>query len=74
VLIWLNHPLCPIHQTTDDEDDFFMEEDESLDQKRLVYEAYRDDSTIPRKIVVDRILGIDWVIPLNLPADCRDGD
>jgi hypothetical protein len=74
VLIWLNHPLCPIHQTTDDEDDFFMEEDESVDQKKLVYEAYRDDITIPRKIVVDRILGIDWVNPLNLPADCRDED
>jgi hypothetical protein len=66
VLIWLNHPLCPIPETTDDDDDYFMDdEEETIDQKAMIYEAYRDDINTPRKIVVDRILGNDWVSPPN---------
>jgi Kinetochore protein CHL4 like len=64
VLIWLDHPLCPIHQPLDDEDDdFYGQEDETLDDKKALYEVYRDDTSITKKVVIDRILGIDWVYP-----------
>jgi hypothetical protein len=65
VLIWLDHPLCPIHQAIDEDDDFYDQEDETLADKKLLYEAYRDDSSITKKVIIDRILGIDWVVSLS---------
>jgi hypothetical protein len=59
VLIWLDHPLCPT--LPNDEDDDFFDEDESLDDKKAIYETYRDDNSITKKDVIDRILGNDWV-------------
>jgi hypothetical protein len=84
VLIWLDHPLCPIHQPLDDEDDdFYGQEDETLDDKRTLYEVYRDDTSITKKVVIDRILGIDWVNPrlvglitetrIKCPSSCDVG-
>jgi len=61
VLIWLDHPLCPIHSPLDDEDEYFMEDDESLQDKKDMYLAQRDNESIPKKTVIDRILGQDWV-------------
>lgn len=60
VLIWLDHPLCPVQETIDDEDDYFMQDDETLDEKKALYEDYRGDN-FTKKTVIDRILGNDWV-------------
>jgi len=60
VLIWLDHPLCPIHESTDDDDDYFVER-ETVDEKKAIYESYRDDPNTSRKMVVDKVLGSDWV-------------
>jgi hypothetical protein len=65
VLVWLDHPLCPIHESTDDEDDYFLER-ETTDDKRAIYEAYRDDNNVSKKTVIDKILGIDWVCYIRL--------
>jgi len=62
VLIWLDHPLCPISEPTDDEDEFAMEDQETLDEKRALYQGYGQDPYVTKKIVLDRILGTDWVI------------
>ena len=69
VLIWLDHPLCPVPQVAADDEDYFME-DETLDDKRSIYESYREDSDITKKTVIDKILGNDWVISPVCPADC----
>lgn len=63
VLIWLDHPLCPIHAPPDDEDEYFMEDEESMEDKREIYAAQRDAVNIVKKAVIDRILGQDWVMP-----------
>jgi hypothetical protein len=63
VLIWLDHPLCPIHAPPDDEDEYFMEDEESMADKREIYTAQRSDVNVTKKAVIDRILGQDWVIP-----------
>ena len=63
VLIWLDHPLCPIHSPLGDEDEFFMEEEESMEDKKEIYAAQIDDANITKKAVIDRILGQDWVFP-----------
>ena len=64
ILIWLDHPLCPIHPPLDDdEDEYLMQDDETLDDRKAVYEEYRVDNDIPKRVVVDRILGNDWVGP-----------
>ena len=60
VLIWLDHPLCPIHEAVDDDDEFFME-NESADDKKTIYESYRNDSNVTKRTVIDKILGKDWV-------------
>ena len=60
VLIWLDHPLCPIHEPLDEEDDYFMQDDETLDEKKALYEDYHGDN-FTKKTVIDRILGNDWV-------------
>ena len=72
-LIWLDHPLCPTHEADDQDEDYFMSDDETLDEKKAVYEEYRGDS-ITKKTVIDRLLGIDWVRleVLRLVSDCRD--
>jgi hypothetical protein len=64
VLIWLDHPLCPVQETIDDEDDYFMQDDETLDEKKALYEEYRGDN-FTKKTVIDRILGNDWVCRLQ---------
>lgn len=72
VLIWLDHPLCPIHKPLDDEDDDFLDQDdETLDDKRSTYGSYRVDTSITKKMVIDRILGFDWVA-LSRVANDRD--
>jgi Kinetochore protein CHL4 like len=60
VLIWLDHPLCPIHEP-DDEEDQFMQDDETLDDKKAVYTEYRDDNAVAKGVVIDKILMNDWV-------------
>lgn len=70
VLIWLDHPLCPVRQiAADDDDDYFME-DETLDDKRSIYESYREDANITKKTIIDKILGNDWVISPVCSPDC----
>ena len=61
VLIWLDHPLCPIPPLTDEDEEIFMHDDESLDDKKALYESYRNDNAVSRKVLIDRILGNDWV-------------
>jgi Kinetochore protein CHL4 like len=61
VLIWLDHPLCPVQEPVDEEEDYFMQEDETTEEKKALYETYRGDSNISKKIVIERILGHDWV-------------
>ena len=60
VLIWLDHPLCPIHER-DDEEDQFMRDDETLDDKKAIYAEYRDNNAIGKSVVIDKILVNDWV-------------
>jgi Kinetochore protein CHL4 like len=62
VLIWLDHPLCPVHEPIDEDDDFFMQDEETLDDIRALYVSYRNDSGVSKKIVIDRVLGNEWVI------------
>jgi len=49
----------------DDEDEYFMEDEESLEDKRAIYAAQGDDANITKKTVIDRILGQDWVLSLD---------
>ena len=65
VFIWLDHPLCPIHEPIDEEDDYFMQDEETLDEKKALYESYRGDN-FTKKTVIDRILGSDWVYRFTL--------
>jgi len=60
VLIWLDHPLCPIHEP-DDEEDLYMQDDETLDDKKAIYAEYRDDNVVSKSVVIDKILMNDWV-------------
>jgi hypothetical protein len=60
VLIWLEHPLCPIPGPAD-EDEFLMDDVETLDGKKTLYQEYAQDDNVGKKIVIDRILGSDWV-------------
>lgn len=69
VLIWLDHPLCPVHESVEDEEDYFMQEDETTEEKKALYEAYRGDNSVSKKIVIDRILGHDWVKTLPTLKD-----
>jgi len=62
VLIWLDHPLCPIPEPVDDEDEFVLEDQKTLDEKRALYQEYGQDHYVTKKVVIDRILGTDWVI------------
>jgi hypothetical protein len=62
VLIWLDHPLCPIHKPLDEEDEYLMQDDETLDEKKAVYEDYRADNAVTKKTVIDKILSNDWVV------------
>lgn len=55
--------MCPIHAPPDDEDEYFMEDEESMEDKREIYAAQRNDVNITKKAVIDRILGQDWVNP-----------
>ena len=71
VLIWLEHPLCPIQESQDDEDDYFMQDETATDKKGL-YESFRDDHNASKKIVIDRILGTDWVCRVAISVDGRD--
>jgi hypothetical protein len=41
-----------------------MDDEESLEEKREIYAAQRDDVNITKKAVIDRILGQDWVSSL----------
>jgi hypothetical protein len=59
VLIWLENPLCPIHEA-DDEENYFMPSDETLEERRALYVDSRDKG-VTKKSVIDRILGNDWV-------------
>jgi hypothetical protein len=62
IVIWLDHPLCPFHQPGDgDEDDIFRQESENSDEKKAIYEAYRDDDGVTKKAIIERVLGVDWV-------------
>lgn len=60
VLIWLDHPLCPIHEP-DEQEDQFMQDDETLDDKKAVYMEYRDNDAVGKGLVIDKILMNDWV-------------
>ena len=60
VSIWLDHPLCPIHEP-DDEEDLYMQDDETLDDKKAIYAEYRDDNVVSKSVVIDKILMNDWV-------------
>ena len=60
VLIWLDHPLCPTHEP-DDEEDVYMLDDETVDDKKAIYTQYRDNSAVTKGVVVDKILVNDWV-------------
>jgi hypothetical protein len=71
VLIWLEHPLCPLHSAMEDEDEYFMEDEESLEDKRAIYAAQGDDANITKKTVIDRILGQDWVLSLDTRGSRR---
>jgi len=62
VLIWLDHPLCPIPDPADDEDEFALADQKTPDEKRALYREYGKDDNVTKKVVVDRILGTDWVI------------
>ena len=66
VLIWLDHPLCPLPDPVVEEDEFLMQDDETLEEKKAVYEEYRDNNVITKKTVIDRILANDWVAFLFL--------
>src|SRR5436190_15842919 len=65
VLIWLDYPLCPLYESADEEEDIFMQDDETLDEKKALYEEYRDNVTTTKKTVIDRILSNDWVCSLR---------
>jgi len=60
VLIWLDHPLCPLHEP-DEEADQYMQDDETLDDKKAIYAEYQDDNAVNKSVVVDKILMNDWV-------------
>jgi hypothetical protein len=59
VLIWLDHPLTPLPPP--DEEDEFLDEPESLDDRKAVYAEYAEDTSVTKKVIIDRILGTDWV-------------
>jgi len=59
VLIWLDHPLCPIHEP--DEADQYMQDEETLDDKKAIYAEYQDDNAVSKSVVIDKILMNDWV-------------
>ena len=62
VLLWLDHPLCPIHEPLDDDDSFFDEQpNESIESRKEVYDAYKQDSGFSKNTVIDRILTKEWV-------------
>jgi hypothetical protein len=61
VLIWLDHPLTPL-PPPDDEDEF-LDEPDSLDDRKALYGEYAQDSNVTKRVVIDRILGTDWVRP-----------
>src|SRR5579871_1750608 len=70
VLIWLDHPLCPIHEPYD-EDEMLMQDDETLDDRKSLYKTYRTDNNVTKKMVMDRLLANDWVLPGSEKSNCR---
>ena len=58
VLIWLDHPLCPIPEP---DEDLYMQDAETLDDKKAIYAEYRDENAASKSVVIDKILMNDWV-------------
>ena len=64
VLLWLDNPLSPIHEPDDADDSFFDEEpDQSIEHRREIYEAYKQDNGFSKNAVIDRIFTKEWVCP-----------
>jgi len=64
VLLWLDNPLSPIHEVDDADDSFFDEEPyQSIEHRREIYEAYKQDNGFSKNTVIDRIFTKEWVWP-----------